>query len=201
MSITIKGCKLYVSFWLVAFLALASALDKSGYVFCAVLASFIHESGHIVAMAIKNRLPNNVKIGLFNVSIIDKLSFSRNYAQDIFILLAGSLFNFIITILFFILFIFYKSELIVFLMGANFFIGIFNLLPIYALDGGSILFLLLNIKLNQEKSIMIVKITSFIILLPISFIGFLILLQSYYNISLLLISCYLMFLIIVKKEI
>ena len=107
MSITIKGCKLYVSFWLVAFLALASALDKSGYVFCAVLASFIHESGHIVAMAIKNRLPNNVKIGLFNVSIIDKLSFSRNYAQDIFILLAGSLFNFIITILFFILFIFF----------------------------------------------------------------------------------------------
>lgn len=201
MSVVIKNCRIYISFWLVAFLAVASALDTSGYVWCAVLASFWHELGHIVAMALKNRLPQKVNLGLFNISIIDKLSFTRNYMQDIFILFAGPVFNFIAAVFLYCLFIFIQSEIFVFLICANLLVGIFNLLPIYALDGGSILFLCLSMKLSQEKSNLIIKITSFLILIPLAFIGFLILLQSYYNFSLLLISCYLIFLLIVKKEI
>lgn len=201
MSIKLKDCRIYISFWFVTFLAVAAFLDKSGYVWCAVLASFIHELGHIIAMSIKNRLPKNVNIGLFNVSIVDKFHFTRDYSQDVFILLAGSVFNFISAVLMYLLFMIIESQAIVFLLFSNLLVGIFNLLPIYALDGGSILLLFLSLKFGQEKANLFVKLVSFIILIPLAFVGFLILLQSYYNFSLLIISCYLIFLLVVRKEI
>ena len=70
------------------------------------------------------------------------------------------------------------------------------------LDGGIILSLILNDKIgNFEKSKKISNIISVVFLIPIAIVGFLVLLSSKYNFSLILLSCYLFSYILFKEDI
>ena len=89
-----------------------------------------------------------------------------------------------------------------FLLPLYFFIGMLNLFPIEMLDGGIILSLILNDKIgNFEKSKKISNIISVVFLIPIAIVGFLVLLSSKYNFSLILLSCYLFSYILFKEDI
>lgn len=85
------------------------------------------------------------------------------------------------------------------LISENLILGFFNILPIESLDGGQILYIFLSNKMQNDKAIVFLEVISFIILLPLAVIGFYMLLKSKYNFSLLLISCYLISVIIIKK--
>jgi stage IV sporulation protein FB len=82
---------------------------------------------------------------------------------------------------------------------ANLTIGCFNGLPIIPLDGGHILYAILCMRMQEDKAAKIVRVISFLTLLPLAAAGFYILLASKYNFALLLLSCYLMAMLLLKK--
>lgn len=202
IRLRLLGCQVAISFWFVAMLSVTILMDKSGYGIAGVFAAIIHECGHLAAMAGMGGMPKQVTFGMFNIDIVDKKREERSYRQDVIILLAGAGANLIAA-----LFLWLGEGAFLQIPGlwaaitANLMIGIFNLLPIESLDGGQILYALLSVKFTQRKAGIAVQMISFCILLPMAIVGFLVLLRSKYNFSLLLISCYLMGLLLLKRNI
>ena len=83
---------------------------------------------------------------------------------------------------------------------ANLMIGAMNLLPIDPLDGGQALHALLCLRLREETVARVGTAVSVLALLPLAIAGFLLLLRSRYNFSLLLVGCYLMLLLLLKRR-
>ena len=166
-----------------------------------ILASLIHEIGHVIMMMItdKSRI-RKVNIGFFNVDIIDKSRSDSPVWKDIVVLLGGFLMNFLISVLSMGFYFVFKSEYFKIFSYVNIFIGILNLLPISVLDGGQIFFLVLGKNFNAAKSFWISQSVSILFLIPLSIFGFIILLNSKYNFSLLILSCYLMIYVIFKED-
>ena len=75
----------------------------------------------------------------------------------------------------------------------------FHLLPIAPLDGGQALFSLLSMRVSTACAGKTIWIVSFLVLLPLSVLGFWILLRSKYNFSLLFACVYLMLLLVCKR--
>ena len=72
--------------------------------------------------------------------------------------------------------------------ASNLLIGVFQLLPVVSLDGGTVFDILLN-----DRNQWVKKAVSFLIASAMLFIGILLLLISKYNFSLLIIGIYLIF--------
>ena len=156
--------------------------DKQNAAIFAVIASLLHEFGHIFAMKLLDYKLKRIKIGFVNSDII--LSVHKN-SDMIKILLSGSFVNFCIALISKLLFFYTKKDLFEIIFLQNFFIGMLNLFPIEMLDGGIILSLILNDKIgNFEKSKKISNIISVVFLIPIAIVGFLVLLSSKYNFTL-----------------
>lgn len=173
--------------------------DKQNAAIFAVIASLLHEFGHILQMKLLNYKLKRIKIGFVNSDII--LSVHKN-SDMIKILLSGSFVNFCIALISKLLFLYTKRGLFEIIFWQNLFIGILNLLPIGMLDGGMILSIILNDKISDlERAKKISNIISVVFLIPIAIVGFLILLSSKYNFSLVLLSCYLFSYILFKEDI
>ena len=166
-----------------------------------ILASLIHEFGHIIMMVIVDKESIcKINIGFFNFDIIDKSRRNLSIKKNILVLSGGFLINFLIFILFGCLYLIFKIDLFIIFSYINICIGVLNLLPVSVLDGGQILFLILNKNFNIKNSVFISQIVSILFLVPISVLGFIILLDSKYNFSLLILSCYLMMYMVFKED-
>ena len=111
--------------------------------------------------------------------------------------LAGPVINFVICICTYLFF--NKNQLNIEIIYANLIIGIFNLLPIYPLDGGRIIKCIFKLKRGNEIACKYTNIISniFIILLTmLSSIG----IYYYKNISILFIIVYLWVLVIIENK-
>ena len=85
------------------------------------------------------------------------------------------------------------------LINSNFTLAVFNLLPVGTLDGGQAVLMLLCQRLETDKAIKAADILSAIIIVPLGILGFLVLLRSRYNFSLLLTAVYLMGVLLLKE--
>lgn len=74
----------------------------------------------------------------------------------------------------------------------NFAIGILNLIPIWPLDGARALLSLLSLKTDRCRATRIIRILSYIFLLPLCFLSVIILIKTGYNLSLLIVCIFLM---------
>ena len=199
IHIRLFGCTIELRFLFVAAIACSVLLDHTGCVIHTLLASFLHECGHLAAMGFLGGIPKKVVFGIFHIDIQDDRRVKRGYYQDIVILLAGPAVNFALFFLLLLGFAFFQKQILLFAASTNLLIGLFNLLPVESLDGGQILYAVLCKKRSPEKAQKWVQIISFLVLIPIACMGFSILLQSKYNFSLLLASCYLMGQLLLKK--
>lgn len=200
MNISFGRFKVSITFPFVAFLSGSVIFDKSGAVIWGLLSALLHEMGHIAAMSIKGGTPYEIQFKLFDISILDKNRIQNGYKDDILILAAGSAVN---ILMFCFLYIVYKITKLEFLhipMTENLFLGIMNILPIESLDGGQILYAILCLKGKEKSSSTVLQVVSFMVLVPLTALGFYILIKSNHNFSLLMISCYLMALVLLKQN-
>lgn len=141
--------------------------------------AIIHEFGHLLAGLLLGMKPEKMEIVPYGVSISFKLT-AKDYnkkikqgnqleIKKILVALAGPMTNFIIFMIilqmnmnvFFVLMILYSNLLLI----------LFNLLPIYPLDGGRIIKGILHIFLGKRKAEKYTNYLSFITLIIITFIS------------------------------
>ncbi len=172
-------------------------MDKSGMIIFGIISALLHEIGHLIAAYFQN---NKIKKINFGFASVDIISSEQNFESGFLVLTSGSLVNFILALIFEILYLYFGSLVYNGIAYQNLCIGIFNLLPINSLDGGQIFFSLLNKKIDFLLAEKISNIVSFIFLVPVCILGFLVLINSKYNFSLLILSCYLISYICFKEN-
>lgn len=172
-----------------------------------MLFALIHELGHLLAGLLMGMKPEKIELMPFGVSISFKIKVEEYNKKikkgnmleikKILVALAGPLTNFIIIIIASNINIDLFKALIV--IYTNFLIMIFNLLPIYPLDGGRILKGILHINFGIQKSEFYTNIISKITVTIITILSSVLILYIH-NIAIALIDMYLWYLII-KEDI
>ncbi len=200
MKLKIHDLTFEISFPLTAAMTLVILCDTSLSAAVCFIAIIIHESGHLLALHHYSSFPSRIKLTLFDFAICDKKKNVRCLRQELVIILAGVSANMLFFLLtmginFFFPHIFWEM-----LMNANLTLAVFNSLPVESLDGGQAVFLLLCKKADPKNAVKILEIISFVVLLPIAALGFLVLLRSKYNFSLLLTAIYLIASILLSKS-
>lgn len=165
--------------------------------------AFIHELGHLITGIIVGMKPEKIEIMPFGVSISFKIN-PKEYnlkikkankleIKKIIVALAGPFTNFLIILITGNLKIdIFRSLIIIY---TNFLIMIFNLLPIYPLDGGRVLNGILYIIFGKRKTEKYTNIISKIAVATITIISSIAVLYIH-NIAIILIDIYLWYLII-----
>lgn len=169
--------------------------------------AFIHEIGHLITGLLMGMKPEKLEIMPFGISVSFKIKpqeynkkikkGNRLEIKKIIVAIAGPLTNFIIILIASKI----KMEITQYLMiiYTNFLIMIFNLLPIYPLDGGRVLKSILHIFWGKRKSEKYINIISKITVCTLTVISSIAILYIQ-NIAIFLIDIYLWYLTI-KEDI
>ena len=197
MKFKIFNCVIKINFSFLLLITLAMYLNKK-IILLLIISAVIHEIGHILAILLVKSSINEINISAFNFEIKKDI---ENNNKLFLVLIAGPICNLFVFLLLFILrdISFSNNTLKIFFIN-NLFLFFINILPIYDLDGGQILYYFLTKKLDIVKSNNILKILS----LTFSFIllasGVYVLTNSHYNYSLLFLSLYLIINIISRNN-
>lgn len=144
----ISKIKIHPFFYLFAFIFILTGYFKS-FIIITFIISF-HELGHILISQLFHYKIDKIILLPFGGITIFKDFINRPMRQEFLVAIAGPLFQSI-------LFLFLKGEYFYY----NLFILLFNLLPIFPLDGSKIFNLILNLFSNFDKSHFISIILSF----------------------------------------
>ena len=185
MNIKLFNTKITLSYPLVAGLTLILVLDYTGMAFCCVLSAFCHELGHILAIGYFKAPIKEINLSAFDINIKDLKKYQRPFKAEIIITLSGVFVNYVLFLLAIMLYNSSNLYIIKYFAMANLSLGIFNTLPVETLDGGNALQLILQRNFSDKAVYVITLITSLICVIPIGILGFLVLLRSPYNFTIL----------------
>ena len=175
LQFNVFGIRVKLSFLFFAVVTIYLILDRSGFGYCGILAAVTHELGHIIAYIIVGERPKSVTLSIEGMRITSSDRY-LTVGKDIFALSAGCFTNFAV------------FSLLYFGMGKNpeltqialvqFSIGLFNFIPVGALDGGMILKRILNEVLPMRVASFACRFLSWFIVLPVFCYGVLLLLRE-----------------------
>lgn len=195
MTFTVKGINVKIGFTFFAVLTTLLCFNISSAVQVSVVSAVLHEAGHLLWLIVSGDKPQKIEFGLFGLSVVRKNDIKLNYKNEIISSFFGPLVNIIIAVICFTFYAILKSELLLTVISVNLFLGVFNLMPVFGLDGGRILEFYLLSKHSPDKCEKIMRIVSAFTIVPLMSAGFFILIKSGYNFSLVMLSCYLSFLL------
>lgn len=183
--------RLHFSFFaLLAFFNLFAGMENGGLTLLSIL---LHECAHLTVMMLCGAFPSAISVSAFGMEIIVPEKAMLTYRQNVAISLSGPLLNFMLAL---------AADLFAAkaFAGLNLVLGCIHILPIEPLDGGLALKSLLTGKLGTEKAGKICFAVSLCVLFPVAVLGFMLLLYSKNNFSLLLLALYLMFYLLFKRD-
>lgn len=137
IEISFRKTKLSFSFSFFAVIAILVCFRSRGLAMAALLASLLHELGHLVAMQLFNVRITRLLFYGGGIKIFKEQERLVSHKADILILFAGSTFNFIIAVV--MIFLGGDFEKAMQFSACNLIIGAYNLLPFKYFDGGAIL--------------------------------------------------------------
>ena len=201
MSVRFGGITWEWSYPLVGCMTAVLLLDRSCAVVICFLAAVMHESGHLAAMYHYHAMPQRIRLTLFDIAIVDRKKHLRGGKAELVIVLAGVVVNFVSALAGWILFRLTGAAEWQMFFSAHLTLGLFNAMPVDALDGGQAVMLLLNGRFVPETAERVVTVLSVIVLIPALCTGFLILFETKYNFTLLLASLYLSACLLLKRPV
>lgn len=157
MEFKFLGTKIYVSFLFGALICFMIALDRTGLILPLILGVVIHEGAHLLVMWIIGCHPKAVRLIPASVQIVRNVTLKK-YGEE-FIAVAGPAANILVFLIFLADYSFCHSEGILKIALINLCIAVFNLLPVWGLDGGTIIACLISrFSLDPYRGQRIVKI-------------------------------------------
>lgn len=136
MKINVFGIKLTVSYLFCATLCIMMLCDRTGLFIPMLISVFIHESGHLLLMWIYDCVPTEIKLIPGSVQICAPVCDGK---PSVLISIAGPLANIIVFAVVFVSSIMFRDSYYINFALVNLIYGVFNLLPLAGLDGGSAL--------------------------------------------------------------
>ena len=136
MKIKLFGIKLTVSYLFCAFICLMLLCDKTGLFIPMLLAVLIHEGGHLLFMWLYDCAPTEIKLIPGSVQLCAPICSGK---PSLLISLSGPIANIIVFILVFGGSVMQGDDYYLTFAFVNLIYGVFNLLPLIGLDGGTAL--------------------------------------------------------------
>ncbi len=189
MKLRLGKVDITVGYEVAAVMSAVLLLDRENRMICCFLAALLHESGHLLMMRLNHVSVRGLRLRLFDVLI--EADAPKSFRADVLITLGGPVMNLLCFLLF--------RPLDMKLSLPHLALGVFNLLPVMSLDGGHLLVITLERRFSPRVSGTLLRITTFLFILPLMTAGIYILLNSGYNYSLLAISLYLTAVLLLKK--
>lgn len=135
-----------------ALFALLMIIEDSEYPLLLLTAALIHEIGHMTSALIFGASFKFGGAGIAGVSI-EYSCLTLSYQKELVIALSGAMSNILVAVIFGILNkIYFQNLLLTFFIMCNFILGLMNILPIKAFDGGTILKCILLLIFTEETA-------------------------------------------------
>lgn len=183
-------------FLFIIIFALTHQIEIYGWI---MLFAFIHELGHMLAGIILKLKPKSLNFMPFGISVTFETYEYKKLIEKkkILIAIAGPLTNLIICIITAFLHIDLATKALI--IYSNILIALFNLIPIYPLDGGRILKGIIRLNNDEIKSDRIVNRMSNILIIVLTVIASILILYLK-NIAILFVIAYLWVIIINENK-
>ncbi len=191
------------------FLALFFLTNQLKIYILIMLFCFIHECAHIIVAMMLGFKVEQVELmpfGFFcdlraNIKDYNEKVLNSNIAElkKIFIVMAGPLVNIILAVIFIVIYWDFKWENILWLIYCNLVIFIFNLIPIFPLDGGRAIKSFFKIIIGSQKANKYVNLISNVTVIIFTFVSSILILYLK-NIAILFILLYLWYLVILENR-
>ena len=196
MRFKIFGTEIYISFLFAVVISIMLLTDKTGMALPCLFAVLMHEIGHLFCMWVLDNSPKSVKLIPASVQITS--SFSGSYKKDLTVALMGPCVNFILFFTLYLNYLVFHNETTLYYAVINLIIGLFNMLPVKGLDGGTILFCILSKKYDFNRCCLIIKLLTFAIAIITLITAITLTLNGKINISLYIIATYLFITVLLK---
>ncbi len=197
MKFKILGTEVYISFLFCAVFCFMLAIDRTSLVVPTFFAVFIHEGGHLLAMWASNCQPKAIRLIPTSVQVVR--AFSTKRYGEVAITICGPAANLVVFASLLANYLIFDSTQSLKFAILNLVIAAFNLLPVYGLDGGNLLIILISKFTDVYKAESIVKVITVIFALIIFLLGVYLWVSGTVNISVFIVAVYLAVCGLVKK--
>ena len=197
MRFKLFDTEIYISFLFAAAVTIMLLTDKTGYMLPALFAIVLHEMGHLFMMWILECSPKRIK--LIPASVQITAPFQKRYRNDFLVAACGPFVNILLFLTLYFNYLVFKNEVTLYFALLNLVIGVFNLLPLKGLDGGTILFCILEKSKGPDKASVILKIITLVLAVAIILAAITLTVQGKINISIYIMGIYLLIMSLLKN--
>ena len=191
----VKADPSFYMIWIVFLL-----LGKTTTVFTVFICGMLHEMGHICAYSLCGLPKADIRLTAYGISADFKRRTGISYKKEIICLLAGGLMNLITAPVFLIIYkLLPATDGAMDLCVCSLVFSILNLLPIYPLDGGRVIFSILATSTSLYNAKKITASLSVFFLVQLTAFAIYTVWVTGFNVSLLLICIYLFIYILSGK--
>lgn len=190
------GTDVHIGFMFSAVVMLLMILDKSYTAVFALMAAVMHELAHLSCFLYFGQTPKKVDFNALGMRISRGQDTNLSLGQEAVASLAGPFINIFIALLTLST---SKVEWASRATAINLSLAIFNLLPVFELDGGRAIYYLMCIKFQEKTASRVLTVLSVITLFLLYSLGFLVLFRSGYNFTLIAATVYLTILTVAKR--